>query len=90
VESGKELRQFVGHPGAAPFAVFTTDGRRALSSDFNTIRLWDVETGEELHRFTKPGGYLAVSPDGRYVLYGDGDGAALLRLPDPPAAKENP
>jgi WD40 repeat protein len=91
VESGKELRQFAGHTGAVPFAVFTTDGRRALSSSGDGIRLWDVETGEELHCLTKkPAGYFAVSPDGGYVLYGDGNGAALLRLPDPPPAKENP
>jgi WD40 repeat protein len=90
VESGKELRQFVGHTGPVHFAVFTTDGRRALSSGDGTIRLWDVETGKELHCFKKPGGYLAVSPDGRHVLYGDGHGAVLLRLPDPPPTKENP
>jgi WD40 repeat protein len=90
VESGKELRQFVGHTGPVWFAVFTTDGGRALSSGDGTLRLWDVETGKELHCFHKPGGYLAVSPDGRHVLYGGGDGAALLRLPDPLPAKENP
>jgi WD40 repeat protein/serine/threonine protein kinase len=88
VDSGKEVREFVGHTGPVWFAVFTTDGRRALSSGDGTLRLWDVETGKELHCFTKRAGYLAVSPDGGYVLYGDGDGAALLRLPDPPPAEK--
>jgi WD40 repeat protein len=84
LESGKELRHF--DTGPVDFAVFTTDGRRMLSAG----RLWDVETGKELHSFKKLAGPLAVSPDGHYVLFGDGDGAALLRLPEPPPAKKNP
>jgi WD40 repeat protein/serine/threonine protein kinase len=88
VQSGKELRQFVGHTGPVWNLVFTPDGRRALSSGGGTIRLWDVETGKELHCFKEPGNFLAVSPDGWYVLYGDANGAVLMRLPDPPPAEK--
>jgi WD40 repeat protein len=90
VESGKELRQFAGYAGRMTYAVFTTDGRRALSGGDGPIRLWDVETGKDLYHLKEPGGYLAVSPDGGYVLSGGNNGMVLLRLPDPPLAKKKP
>ena len=47
------------------------DGRRGVSSGEDaTIRVWDLETGVELHRFEGRHGFgwLAVSPDGRRLL----------------------
>jgi WD40 repeat protein len=63
------------------------DGRRALScGPDRTIRLWDVETGQELRRMLCPTAVAAVafSPDGRRAL-SDGDpdrgGTLLPSLP---------
>jgi WD40 repeat protein len=44
-----------------------------MSGSFdNAARLWDVETGQEVHVFTHPAAVFGVtfSPDGRYILTG--------------------
>jgi WD40 repeat protein len=105
-ESGKEIRQFIGHSSLVVSVAFSPDGQRALSGGGfdpqhkdkvdGTIRLWEVATGKEVHRFEKflpsPGSvFAAFSPDGHYAFSGGGDGIGRLwRLPDPPPAKENP
>src|SRR5262249_34975920 len=62
-------------------AVFTPDGKRAVSGAMNdTIYLWDVETGEKVRSFEgHKGGVhrLAIPPDGRYVLAGSCEGKTL-------------
>jgi WD40 repeat protein len=82
VASGKELRRLEGHDSAVHSVAFSPDGRRALSGAGSTrqkaedqaepvdctVRLWDVETGVELHRFeghTNEVLCVAISPDGK-------------------------
>jgi WD40 repeat protein/serine/threonine protein kinase len=70
-----------GHTGAVRRVAFSPDGRRALSgsgwpdSD-NTMRLWDLSTGQEVRSFTGHNGSvvaLAWMPDGRHALSGGSD-----------------
>jgi WD40 repeat protein/DNA-binding SARP family transcriptional activator len=81
VERGEVIRRFESHEGAvSPGAVaFSPDGRYALvgsgdvlgGSGTKSLVLWDVETGEEIHRFE---GHrflvrsVAFSPDSRTAL----------------------
>jgi WD40 repeat protein/serine/threonine protein kinase len=52
VETGEEIRRFVGQPYAVSALAFSPDGRLALSSGNGAIViLWDVETGAEIRRF---------------------------------------
>ncbi len=68
-----------GFWGCVHSVAFSAGGRYLLSagSDSNdgTVRLWDVETGEEMRRYGGAGHSsqyesVAFSPDGRYVLAG--------------------
>jgi WD40 repeat protein len=58
----------------------TADGKRAISgSDDNTVKVWNLETGEVIASFTGDGSIncCAVAPDGVTIVAGD----ALGRVP---------
>ncbi|HLJ12501.1 MAG TPA: protein kinase [Planctomycetaceae bacterium] len=67
---------------------FAPDNRRVLVATPQTMFLWDIQTGEEIHHFAgPPHGSLVVgvSPDGRFAVAGGGkatDGVGDLRLWD--------
>ena len=81
VESGKEIRSFRGDGSGVYHAVFSPDGRSIVGSG-NTTTLWDVESGDKIKTFK--GSFLALSPDGKYVLtvrdYGTGSEPGDLAL----------
>jgi WD40 repeat protein/serine/threonine protein kinase len=84
LEEDKELRQYRGHTSGV-FGIVSPDGRRALtgSAAAEGTRVWDLETGEELHRFAaaEVGALvydLAFSPDGRRALGGFLGGDLIL------------
>jgi serine/threonine protein kinase len=92
VESGKEIREFIGHTAAVMSVALLPDDSRILSAASDgTIRLWDLATGKELHRFEDSPAPLppyfvqaVVSPDGRYAFSGNSLGICRLwRLPEP-------
>ena len=51
--SAGEVRTLRGHTDRVTRVLFSNDGTRAFSASADTtMRLWDLETGAELHRFT--------------------------------------
>jgi WD40 repeat protein len=85
VESGRELRRFVGHRGSISGIAFSPDGRRALTGAWdNTVRVWDVQSGEALFcsttvRQIKTGmNDIAVSTDGQLVASAGPDDTVWL------------
>ena len=49
LETGKAVIKMIGHTDKIVSVCFSTDGKRLLSSSYDaTVRLWDVQTGEEL------------------------------------------
>jgi len=78
LESGRLIRTFKDFSLAA---AFSPDGRYALSSYVNTIRLLDLVTGQEVRSFTGHSNYvkaLAFSPDGKLALSGSMDNTVKL------------
>ena len=69
--SGQIVRRMRGHTDHVSCVAFLPGGRRGVSSgEDGTIRVWNLETGVDLHRFESRNGlgWLAVSPDGRRLL----------------------
>ena len=85
-ETGDLLRTFHGHTEELYFMAFSPDGTRVLTgSEDWTAKLWDTQTGQEIHTFPA-GGVIsaAFSPDGTRVLTGSNDGTARIwHTPDP-------
>jgi WD40 repeat protein len=64
LETGREVRTFVGAAGEVWGVTFSPDGHRLLSSGFDSkVRLWEVETGQMLKQFD--GGSYFVQFAGR-------------------------
>lgn len=80
----------LGHSEEITSVAFSPDGRTVLSgSQDNTLKLWDVATGQEIRTFNGHSGdvnSVAFSPDGRTVLSGSKD--YTLKLWDAATGRE--
>src|SRR5205085_6962774 len=102
LDTGQEVRRFVGHPGEVTIMALSPDGRYVLSGNEGrheagkfvpdlkpVIRFWDVSTGKEVHQLrghTNVARAIAFSPDGRCALSGSDD--ETLRLREVKSGKE--
>jgi len=74
--TGKDLQRFAASDdrtnSSVNCAALSPDGREVLTAgDDRTARLWDVETGKELHRLVgvaDPVASLAFAADGRGIV----------------------
>ncbi|WP_310497343.1 WD40 repeat domain-containing protein, partial [Sandarakinorhabdus sp.] len=80
--NSSELRTFKGHKGVVYSAVFSPDGRRAVTgSEDGTARVWDTATGKTiavLKGHDAPVTSAAFSPDGRRVVTASFDSTARV------------
>ena len=85
-----QLRRLEGHEGEVNAVSVFADGTRALSgSEDETLRLWDLESGEELRRLEGHEGEVwavSVFADGTRALSGSED--KTLRLWDLESGEE--
>lgn len=66
-----------GHTGSVRSVAFSSDGRTLASgSEDETVRLWQIPSGDLLHTFESPDGWwaesVAFSPDGQILASGSG------------------
>ena len=71
------VRTLQGHTGRITAVVITRDGRHAVSGSWdNTLRLWDLATGETKRMFQGHTHWVtavAAAPDGRHLVSASGD-----------------
>jgi len=69
---GPLLRTLKGHSGSVSAVAVTPDGRRAVSASWDqTLKLWDLERGEEIRTLKGHSEWVnavAVTPDGRRAV----------------------
>ena len=79
VETGKLLRTLSGHSDVVHSVVFTPDGKNIFSAgDDQTIKLWDVETGQSAGSLPQIVMTIAISPDGQTLVGGRDDNTIRL------------
>ena len=81
-ESDTIVRKFSGHDGAV-LSVFVFGDKILSSSKDKTIRLWDLDTGDNMSTIrghTAPINEIKLSPDGRWIVSASDD--ASLRIWD--------
>jgi WD40 repeat protein len=79
---GKEFEDNVltGHNAQVSVVAITPDGYYAISGDYATLKIWDMETGAELHTMKGHTAIqsVAVTPDGCYAISGSEDGTIII------------
>jgi WD40 repeat protein len=82
LQTGAILGTNTGHSRGILSIAITSDGSRAVTTAVDqTIRVWDLHSGQIIRRFVEPNVILeevALSPDGRTVLSGSADGITTL------------
>ena len=88
--TGQAERTLSGHSGGVSAVAITPDGQRAVSaSSDQTLKVWNLQTGELLASMTLDGSVwcVAVAGDGATIVAGDAAGSVycftLVNLPAP-------
>jgi WD40 repeat protein len=70
------VKTLTGHGGSVNSVTFSPDSKLVASSSDETIKIWDMATGESKHTLMGHSGWVnsvAFSPNGKLVASGSGD-----------------
>ena len=67
--SQHHIHTFEGHTNSVGSLAFSPDGKKIASGGWDRVKLWDVETQQNIATFE--GGSVAFSPNGRVLATGD-------------------
>ena len=88
--TGKARKTLDAHTGRVTFLAVSADGRRLASAGVdNTVKLWEVESGKELRRWTLPAisergfvSQMTFTTDGRFLVTANANSTLfVLELP---------
>ncbi len=85
VESGKEVVTLKGHADRIVGVCFNPSGKRIASASADkTIRIWDTQTGETIHKISLPelGLQVVFSPDGKRLAVGSAGKKSRISIYD--------
>jgi WD40 repeat protein len=89
-ETAAEGRLFTGHTGKVVGVAFLPDGKKIISGDQDRmLRLWDVQTGKELHAFDAPAALTCVAVASAGNAIGAGTTGGEFRIWDAETFKGN-
>lgn len=77
--TGKEIGSYLGQDGPINRIAYSPDGTLLASVGWTTVRIWDVNTGKQLHSFNRAGpSWLrstgcSFSPDSKFLANGNGN-----------------
>jgi WD40 repeat protein/serine/threonine protein kinase len=81
--SGQELRCLMGHAQGIVNVAFNHDGSQIVSADFDSLKIWNAATGQELltlseHTASSPVLSVAYNHDGSRIVSGSADSSLKL------------
>ncbi|HPO35853.1 MAG TPA: caspase family protein [Syntrophales bacterium] len=81
-QTGEEIKTLRGHENQVWAVSFSPDGRRLASTGDDGVRLWQVESGQEIARLIsfKGGEWIVVTPEGYYNASPGGDHYLNVRV----------
>jgi WD40 repeat protein len=76
-ETGKEIQTLKGHTGPVQCVAFSPDGKQIVSCG-ETLKLWDLSSGQETLSLRFQAISASFTPDGKKIMSGARDGTVKI------------
>jgi WD40 repeat protein len=72
--AGRDEMILTSDLGSIGYVAFSPDDRLLVTGGEQRSLVWDLDTGQERYKFSDEDVYIAISPDGRLLVFTTGDG----------------